>query len=48
MVFPGQGSQLLQEAVPGKVLAGLCRRINKDVSTTFIDSIDSLQKSLDA
>jgi [acyl-carrier-protein] S-malonyltransferase len=42
------GATQIIECGPGKVLAGLCRRINKDVSTTFIDSIDSLQKSLDA
>jgi [acyl-carrier-protein] S-malonyltransferase len=42
------GATQIIECGPGKVLAGLCRRINKDVSTTFIDSLDSLQKSLDA
>ena len=42
------GASHIIECGPGKVLAGLCRRINKEVSTTFIDSTDSLQKSLDA
>ncbi len=42
------GASSIIECGPGKVLAGLCRRINKSVPTTFIDSIDSLQQSLDA
>jgi len=42
------GASSIIECGPGKVLAGLCRRINKSIPTTFIDSIDSLRKSLDA
>ena len=34
------------ECGPGKVLTGLCRRINRGIPATFIDSIDSLQKAL--
>ncbi len=40
------GASCITECGPGKVLAGLCRRINRDTPATFIDSIDSLQKSL--
>ena len=40
------GASTIIECGPGKVLAGLCRRINKDIPTSFIDSSDSLQKSL--
>ena len=42
------GTTSIIECGPGKVLAGLCRRIDKNVSTSFIDSIDSLNKSLQA
>jgi len=40
------GASTIIECGPGKVLAGLCRRINKGIPTSFIDSRDSLQKSL--
>ena len=40
------GASSIIECGPGKVLAGLCRRIDRGTPATFIDSIDSLQKSL--
>ena len=40
------GASTIIECGPGKVLAGLCRRINKGIPASFIDSSDSLQKSL--
>jgi [acyl-carrier-protein] S-malonyltransferase len=40
------GATSIIECGPGKVLAGLCRRINRGTPTSFIDSPDSLQKSL--
>jgi len=40
------GASSIIECGPGKVLAGLCRRIDRSTPATFIDSIDSLQKSL--
>ena len=40
------GASSFIECGPGKVLAGLCRRIDRGTPATFIDSIDSLQKSL--
>lgn len=42
------GATSIVECGPGKVLAGLCRRIDKSTPAFFIDSIESLQKSLDA
>ncbi len=42
------GATNIVECGPGKVLAGLCRRIDKGTPTSFIDSLDSLHKSLDA
>jgi len=42
------GATTIIECGPGKVLAGLCRRINKSIPARFIDSNDSLQKSLQA
>ena len=42
------GTTSIIECGPGKVLTGLCRRIDKNVPTSFIDSIDSLNKSLQA
>jgi len=42
------GASTIIECGPGKVLAGLCRRIDKATSTAFIDSVDSLRKALDA
>ena len=42
------GATTIIECGPGKVLAGLCRRIDKSIPTFFIDSIDSLQKALDS
>ena len=40
------GASSFIECGPGKVLAGLCRRIDRGTPATFIDSIESLQKSL--
>jgi [acyl-carrier-protein] S-malonyltransferase len=40
------GATTIIECGPGKVLAGLCRRINKGTPVSFIDSSDSLQKAL--
>lgn len=40
------GASSIIECGPGKVLTGLCRRIDRGTTATFIDSIDSLQKSL--
>ena len=40
------GATSIIECGPGKVLVGLCKRINRKMPTSFIDSIDSLQKSL--
>jgi [acyl-carrier-protein] S-malonyltransferase len=40
------GASTIIECGPGKVLAGLCRRINKGTPVRFIDSSDSLQKAL--
>ncbi len=40
------GTTSIIECGPGKVLAGLCRRIDKNIPTLFIDSIASLNKAL--
>ena len=40
------GASNIIECGPGKVLSGLCRRIDKSIGATYIDSFDSLQKSL--
>jgi len=40
------GATSIIECGPGKVLAGLCRRINKGTPVSCIDSNDSLQKAL--
>jgi [acyl-carrier-protein] S-malonyltransferase len=40
------GATSITECGPGKVLAGLCRRINKGTQVCFIDSNDSLKKAL--
>jgi [acyl-carrier-protein] S-malonyltransferase len=40
------GATSIIECGPGKVLSGLCKRINRKMPTSFIDSNDSLQKSL--
>jgi [acyl-carrier-protein] S-malonyltransferase len=42
------GASSIIECGPGKVLAGLCRRIDKGTQVSFIDSSDSLQKALQA
>ena len=42
------GATSIVECGPGKVLAGLCRRIDKKMPVTFIDSLDSLAKALQA
>jgi len=41
-----QGASSIIECGPGKVLAGLCKRIDKSVPVGFIDSNDNLQKFL--
>ena len=40
------GATAVVECGPGKVLAGLMRRIDKTVACSYIDSVDSLQKAL--
>lgn len=40
------GTTSIIECGPGKILVGLCRRIDKNIPTRFIDSIDSLNKAL--
>ncbi len=40
------GATRIVECGPGKVLAGLTRRIVKNTPVTFIDNSDSLQKAL--
>ena len=40
------GATAVVECGPGKVLAGLMRRIDRGVPTAFVDSIDSLNKAL--
>ncbi len=40
------GATSIVECGPGKVLAGLIRRIDKSTSVAFIDNFDSLQKAL--
>lgn len=40
------GATTIIECGPGKVLAGLIRRIDKETSVGFIDNYDSLQKAL--
>ncbi len=40
------GATGIIECGPGKVLTGLCRRIDRGTRATFIDSMDSLQKAL--
>lgn len=42
------GATSIIECGPGRVLAGLCRRINRGTKVSFIDSLDSLQKALQA
>lgn len=42
------GADLLIECGPGKVLAGLTRRIDRSLPAEFIDSPESLQKALQA
>lgn len=42
------GADSIIECGPGKVLAGLCRRIDKGTPVAFVDSTDSLQKALQA
>ena len=44
----GTGATRVVESGPGKVLAGLMRRIDKSVPAGFIDTNDSLQKALQA
>lgn len=40
------GATSVVECGPGKVLAGLMRRINKAVPCTYVDTVDSLNKAL--
>ncbi len=40
------GATSIIECGPGKVLAGLVRRIDKNTPVGFIDNNDSLQKAL--
>ncbi|NNC78240.1 MAG: malonyl CoA-acyl carrier protein transacylase, partial [Woeseiaceae bacterium] len=40
------GARRIVECGPGKVLAGLIRRIDKSTPVAFIDNYDSLQKAL--
>ena len=40
------GASKVVECGPGKVLAGLMRRIDRETPTAFIDSNDSLQQAL--
>jgi len=40
------GVSTIIECGPGKVLAGLCRRINRGTPVAVVDTCDSLQKSL--
>lgn len=40
------GATSMIECGPGKVLAGLIRRIDKTVACSYIDSVESLQKAL--
>ncbi len=42
----GDGTTKIIECGPGKVLAGLCRRISKATPVATIDSIENLQKAL--
>jgi [acyl-carrier-protein] S-malonyltransferase len=42
------GASSFIECGPGKVLAGLCRRIDKTIPVQIVDSNDSLQKALNA
>jgi [acyl-carrier-protein] S-malonyltransferase len=42
----GAGATRIIECGPGKVLAGLIRRIDKSVTCDYIDSVDSLQNAL--
>lgn len=42
----GHGATSIIECGPGKVLAGLVRRIDKGTAVALIDNIDSLQKAL--
>jgi [acyl-carrier-protein] S-malonyltransferase len=42
----GSGATSIIECGPGKVLAGLMRRIDKSVACSYIDSVESLQKAL--
>jgi [acyl-carrier-protein] S-malonyltransferase len=42
----GSGATKIIECGPGKVLAGLMRRINKSVACSAIDTVDSLLAAL--
>jgi [acyl-carrier-protein] S-malonyltransferase len=42
-----EGVSVIVECGPGKVLAGLIKRIDRALSTSCIDTSDALQKSLD-
>ena len=42
----GGGADRIIESGPGKILAGLCRRIDKATPTAALDNYDGLQKAL--
>ncbi len=42
------GASRLIECGPGKVLAGLARRIDRSLAVSTIDSLEGLQKAIDA
>lgn len=43
-----QGVEVVLEFGPGKVLAGLCRRIDRNLKAIALDSLSGLQKAVDA
>jgi len=47
MHMKGEGIAVIVECGPGKVLAGLIKRIDRALSASCIDTSDALQKSLD-
>lgn len=48
MAMRDSGASRLIECGPGKVLAGLARRIDRSFAVSTIDSLDGLQKALEA
>ena len=47
-VMAKQGVEVVLEFGPGKVLAGLCRRIDRNLQAVSVDSVASLQKAVNA